>query len=158
MEIKDILKAKRIQKEMTMKELADKVGVSEGTISRWESGDIANMKRDKIVSLADALEISPLTIMGIDAAAQRKKDLQEIARKAMEEYDALQKMSPEIRELIDKYRAADPGTQRSVRKLLDIEEDHLLPVAAHAHEDASPEELASDVDMLKKAAEKKRGN
>lgn len=41
MEIKDILKERRIARGLSMKELAEKVGVSEGTISRWESGDIA---------------------------------------------------------------------------------------------------------------------
>lgn len=49
---------------MTMKELADKVGVSEATISRWESGEIANMKRNYIVKLADALGTKPNAIMG----------------------------------------------------------------------------------------------
>ena len=41
-----------------------KVGVSEATISRWESGDIANMRRDKIVLLSKALKVSPSFIMG----------------------------------------------------------------------------------------------
>lgn len=49
-----------------MKEVATSVGVNEGTISRWESGDIANMKRDKIMALAKALQISPAVIMGWD--------------------------------------------------------------------------------------------
>lgn len=63
MSLQEYLKNKRIEKKMTMAELAKKVGVSEATISRWESGDIANMKRDKIFSLANALQISPLEIM-----------------------------------------------------------------------------------------------
>lgn len=49
-----------------MADVAQSVGVSEATISRWESGDIANMKRDKIVSLAKALHVSPSFIMGWD--------------------------------------------------------------------------------------------
>jgi transcriptional regulator with XRE-family HTH domain len=47
-----------------MKEVAEYVGVSEGTVSRWESGDISNMKRDKIYKLAKILKISPLIILG----------------------------------------------------------------------------------------------
>lgn len=65
-EVKDILRKQREKLGLTMKEVAKKVGVSEGTISRWESGDIQNMRRDKIVSLANALDISPATIMGWD--------------------------------------------------------------------------------------------
>ena len=49
---------------LTMKQVADAVGVSEGTISRWESGDIANMRRDKIAALAKKLLLSPAVIMG----------------------------------------------------------------------------------------------
>lgn len=66
MSLQDDLKNKRIELGMTMAELAKKVGVSEATISRWESGDIANMKRDKIVLLARALNVSPGFIMGCE--------------------------------------------------------------------------------------------
>lgn len=64
MEIGALLREKRKKKGLTMKKLADIVEVSEGTISRWESGDIKNIKRAKIEKLSDVLEISPYTIMG----------------------------------------------------------------------------------------------
>ena len=64
MNVKDIIREKRIELGMTMKEVADKVGVSEATISRWESGEIANMRRGAISSLAKTLNISPNEIMG----------------------------------------------------------------------------------------------
>lgn len=66
MEVKDILKSRRQELNLTMKEVATSVGVNEGTISRWESGDIANMKKDKIMALAKALQISPAVIIGWD--------------------------------------------------------------------------------------------
>lgn len=62
--VKDIIKAKRLELGMTMKELAEKVGVSEGTVSRWESGEIENMRRNVIVSLAKALKLTPAVLMG----------------------------------------------------------------------------------------------
>lgn len=64
MEIKDILRQRRQQLKMTMFDVASKVGVSEGTVSRWESGDISNMRRDKIVALSNALLLSPSVLMG----------------------------------------------------------------------------------------------
>lgn len=64
MEVKDIIKSRRLELGLSMKELSEKVNVSEGTISRWESGEIANMRRDKIVLLANALSVSPGVIMG----------------------------------------------------------------------------------------------
>lgn len=66
MEIKDILKARRLSLALTLEDVAAKVGVSAATISRWESGDIANMRRDRIVALSNALKISPAVIMGWD--------------------------------------------------------------------------------------------
>ena len=64
MEIKDILKARRTELGLTQLDVANAVGVSEATVSRWESGDIANMKRSRIASLASVLKISPSIIMG----------------------------------------------------------------------------------------------
>lgn len=34
----EIIKEKRLELRMTLREVADAVGVSEGTVSRWESG------------------------------------------------------------------------------------------------------------------------
>lgn len=65
--VKDIIKEKRLEHGLTMKELAQKVGVSEGTISRWESGEIANMRRSAMVSLSKVLDIPPETLMGWDS-------------------------------------------------------------------------------------------
>lgn len=73
MDIKDILKQKRLELNLTLDDVAHMVGVSGATISRWESGDIANMKRDKIVKLADALNISPAVIMGWEEPQSNKK-------------------------------------------------------------------------------------
>lgn len=60
----DIIKTRRLELGLTLREVADAVGVSEGTVSRWESGDIANMRRDKISKLAVVLRIDPSIIMG----------------------------------------------------------------------------------------------
>ena len=64
MEIRDILKARRTELGLTQLDVANAVGVSEATVSRWESGDIANMKRSRIASLASVLKMSPSIIMG----------------------------------------------------------------------------------------------
>lgn len=73
MEIKDILKNRRLERNMSLKDVADMVGVTISTISRWESGDISNMRRDRIVSYANALAISPSIIMGWEEPPSRKQ-------------------------------------------------------------------------------------
>lgn len=67
MNIKDVIKQKRLECGYTMKELAEKVGVSEATVSRWESGNLATMKHTKIMLLAKALKISPATLFDAPA-------------------------------------------------------------------------------------------
>ena len=66
MDIHEKLRERRKELDLTMLQVAERVGVSEATISRWESGDIANMRRNKIISLANALQVHPSFIMGED--------------------------------------------------------------------------------------------
>ena len=51
------LKQRRLELGLTMLEVAKIVGVSEATISRYESGHIRNMRRDRINKYAKALNI-----------------------------------------------------------------------------------------------------
>lgn len=51
------LKQRRLELGLTMLEVAKIVGVSEATISRYESGNIKNMRRDRINKYAKALNI-----------------------------------------------------------------------------------------------------
>lgn len=60
------IKNRRNALGLTQKDVADFVGVSEGTVSRWESSNISNMRRDRIAKLADILHVSPTLIMGVD--------------------------------------------------------------------------------------------
>lgn len=46
-----------------MRQVAEAVGVSEATVSRWESGHIANMRRDRINNYAKILRVTPTFIM-----------------------------------------------------------------------------------------------
>lgn len=54
----------RTQKGLTLEELGNKVGVGKSTVRKWENGMIANMRRDKILKVAEALGTSPSYLMG----------------------------------------------------------------------------------------------
>lgn len=54
----------RTQKGMTLEELGNLVGVGKSTVRKWENGMIANMKRDKILKVSEALGTSPAYLMG----------------------------------------------------------------------------------------------
>ena len=61
-----ILRKRREELDLTQRKIAIYVGVTKSVVSRWESGEIDNMRRDKIAKLAEVLEISPLVIMGAE--------------------------------------------------------------------------------------------
>ena len=58
------IKALRLEKGLTLEQVGDKVGVGKSTVRKWENGIIANMRRDKIAKLADALGVTPAYLMG----------------------------------------------------------------------------------------------
>lgn len=49
---------------LTLEQVADVVGVGKSTVRKWETGMIANMRRDKIALLAKALHTTPAYLMG----------------------------------------------------------------------------------------------
>jgi transcriptional regulator with XRE-family HTH domain len=58
------IKQLRQERGMTLEQVADIVGVGKSTVRKWETGMIANMKRDKIALLAKALGTTPAYLMG----------------------------------------------------------------------------------------------
>ena len=101
MEIKDIIKNRRTELHLTLEDVAKYVHVSPATVSRWESGDIANMRRDKIALLSSVLQISPMVLMGWEDESGLKTPLQVIdSNTDEEELPVLD--DPEIRALARK--------------------------------------------------------
>ena len=68
------IKALRQEKGLTLEQVADVVGVGKSTVRKWETGMIANMKRDKIADLAKALGTTPAYLMGWEEDIEEKKD------------------------------------------------------------------------------------
>lgn len=66
MDMGDKIRELRTKKNMTLEQLGDLVGVGKSTVRKWENGMIANMRRDKIAKIADALGVSPAYLMGWD--------------------------------------------------------------------------------------------
>ncbi|UXR50973.1 LexA family protein [Staphylococcus simulans] len=64
--MKPDIKSRRKELNLTLEQVGNLVGVGKSTVRKWETGDIENMKRDKIVKLAKALRVSPSYIMGIE--------------------------------------------------------------------------------------------
>ena len=66
------IKELRQKKGLTLEQVADVVGVGKSTVRKWETGMIANMKRDKIADLAKALGTTPAYLMGWNEDEEKK--------------------------------------------------------------------------------------
>lgn len=67
------LRNRRQERNLSQREVANYVGVTEATVSRWESGQIGNMRRDRIDKLARILDVSPLAVMGLKDFSDKQK-------------------------------------------------------------------------------------
>lgn len=64
MAIGDRIKEQRIKSGLTLFQVAEKLGVKEATVQRYESGSIKNLKQDTIGNLAEILHTTPAYLMG----------------------------------------------------------------------------------------------
>lgn len=71
------IKRLRLDRGMTLEQVADIVGVGKSTVRKWETGMIANMKRDKIALLAQALGTTPAYLMGWEEENEQTNSLEE---------------------------------------------------------------------------------
>lgn len=99
MELKTIIANKRNELGLTLEDVAKICNVSISTVKRWESGEIVDIKRDKVVKLAQALHTTPAYIMGWE---EEDKTKEEIDRENQEILDAYNRASPEIRAAIQR--------------------------------------------------------
>lgn len=66
------IKTLRQEKGLTLEQVADVVGVGKSTVRKWETGMIANMRRDKIADLAKALGTTPAYLMGWEDETEKE--------------------------------------------------------------------------------------
>ena len=66
MKVNEIIKRRRKELGLTLKDVAEKLGVSESLISRYESNDVKNMGIDKLIPLAEVLKTTPTYLMGLE--------------------------------------------------------------------------------------------
>lgn len=72
MKVNEIIKKRRKELGLTLKQVAEKLGVSESLISRYESNDVKNMGIDKIIPLAKVLDTTPAFLMGWETKKEKE--------------------------------------------------------------------------------------
>jgi transcriptional regulator with XRE-family HTH domain len=96
-DLKDLIRGRRIEVGKTLEDVAREVGVAKATVQRWETGEIKDMRRDKLVSLARALETTPAYLMGWSIT---DKTYEQIKTEDQAIIDAFRRASPEIQQAI----------------------------------------------------------
>lgn len=76
-EIGNRIKMARENADMSLNDVALKLGVNKSTILRYENGEISKVKAPIIEALAKVLRVSPHYLLGwIDEEEQKKNDIQ----------------------------------------------------------------------------------
>ena len=99
------IKELRLAKQMTLEQVADIVGVGKSTVRKWETGMIANMKRDKIALLAKALSTTPAELMGWKEETDVKN---------------LIEVTEDEQKLLDLFRLVPENQQQMVLQMIEI--------------------------------------
>ena len=135
----DRIKERRIAIGLTQEELGEKLGLQKSAIAKYENGRVENIKRSTIKKMADILGCSPCYLMGWT------DQIKVVPKQAFD-------LSEDEQKLIVAYRNTDQRARGIIKNILQIvaPDDDLEPIAAHAHDGATPEELEEDAAMLER--------
>jgi len=64
--LSSLLQQRRKELGLTLAQVAEKMGVTEATVQRWESGNIKSVRYERLERLAEVLHVSPSALMGWD--------------------------------------------------------------------------------------------
>lgn len=86
----DRIRSMRIQKGITLAQIAEKLGVTEATAQRYESGNIKSVPYEHMCAYGEILGCSPAYLMGwLDTADENKPTKDELTRFKANTYEAL---------------------------------------------------------------------
>ncbi|MGU8470256.1 helix-turn-helix domain-containing protein [Clostridium perfringens] len=166
MEIKDLIREKRQELGLTYEQLGELVGVGKSTVRKWETGMIENMRRDNIIALSKALNISPAILMGWDFdEVKTTNTIFNYSEEEQQHIDDLRKLNTEgknkvinyTKDLIEmpKYQKENNITKLPNKKNIWEEpgKEHLMPIACH--DDGLTEEQKNIMDEVIAEYEKK---
>lgn len=109
----------RTKHNMTLEDVAKGVGVGKSTVRKWETGMIANMRRDKIAALAKTLHTTPAYLMGWeDASVQETDNIVNQKKESIEITDSEMLM-------VKKYRSLDDYGKEMVDFVLNKEHERV---------------------------------
>ena len=92
----DILRVRRKELGLTQYHIAERANVPQGTVSRWETGDLKRTKEaDRLIDIARAYEIHPSLLLAVgyyenhEIPLLPKETLRALAQLSAEQIDAV---------------------------------------------------------------------
>lgn len=148
------IKELRLKKGLTLKQVADAIGVSEATVQRYESGKIGSLKYEKAEALAKLFNVSPGYLMGWDIEFSLFGDTPEGWTKQDQEFsfNMIKKYGPDTfpNEEQPSYYL-DPEVAQLAQELYERPE---MRVLFDASRNASPEDIEQVAALLEKLSNK----
>lgn len=114
MNMGDRIREVRKLRGLTQEELAQKLGLKDSAIAKYESGRVENIKRSVISEMARVLECSPVYLLCLD----EDNDNDSLPTNKTSVFD----VSNIEKEIIKSYRQADSIDKEMVLRILKIEE------------------------------------
>lgn len=141
MSIGQRIKNRRKELNLSVDELANKLGKNRATIYRYEGNEIENLPITVLEPLSKVLKTTPAYLMGWENSPNSKIIQTDTA------------ISLSEKNILRKYRQLDEKGQHTVDIILDMEynrctNDYLMPIAAHADNEDDLNLLRQDLDEL----------
>lgn len=158
MEIKDIIRKRREELDLTYEQLGNMIGVGKSTVRKWETGMIENMRRDNIVSLAKALNISPAILMGWEDTDEKENNI-DLSTKEVILLKSFNKLNSEDKDKVIDY-AKLLSSQNKYNKVVELpkiekqtceesNKEYLTPIASHDRDgEYTKEEYKHDDNLM----------
>jgi transcriptional regulator with XRE-family HTH domain len=114
------IKQSREDIEITRKELAKRIQVSASTITRYEQGTIQKIKMPIINSIANALSVNPMWIIGRSEFIRTSEMKKEWSTSNIS-------LTRHEEEFIKKYRALSPAGKATVDAVIEVQYEVVSP-------------------------------
>lgn len=114
------IKQSREDIEITRKELAKRIQVSASTITRYEQGTIQKIKMPIINSIANALSVNPMWIIGRSEFIRTSEMKKEWSTSNIS-------LTRHEEEFIKKYRALSPAGKATVDAFIEVQYEVVSP-------------------------------
>lgn len=156
------IKEAREYRDMTLQDIADKIGIAKSTVQRYETGAIKKVKIPVLQSIASALSVNPSWIVGkssqmINTCASTPLEISKVETLHIQKYRTLDEYGKKNVDTVldNEYARCNETKTIPLHETPDPYKIHTL--AAHERPGATEEGKQSDYDLIRQIKENHGG-